>query len=347
MKQLLMLVFFIFSIYAKSQNYVLRDSTLIKYYNLTNEAENKIINNDLIGANSLYKSAYREFKYPHAKDLHNALKIALKVKDIETAYDYYRSLKCLGKEFDEDFLKENFKNPEPFKQQLCKNVIDLKYKKSLDSLFDIDQYYRKLSKGNYTSYRKELTKSDSIASINLLKLIKKKGFPNEYNIGLSMKNDVYFHNFYYIIWHQLASNNISSQKVNFSNEIVKALNDGKIRPDIAGFLLDLNNNTYDYSYFKIYQFNSNDGKSDCCYVNKDFLPGNRNESSLKKIQQVNDKRKLLGLSSTEDEIRKSIFFLNNKEYIFSNNVLEGFNFRDPKDAEQFKNLMIKLNDTAH
>ena len=62
---------------------------------------------------------------------------------------------------------------------------------------------------------------------------------NEYNIGISSDNETFFHNFYFIIWHQLASNNISSQKVNFSIEINKALNSGKIRPDIAGFLLDL------------------------------------------------------------------------------------------------------------
>lgn len=347
MRQILISLFFIFSFYAKSQNYILRDSTLIKYYNLTNEAENKIIINDLVSANILYQEAFKEFKYPHAKDLQNSMKVALKVKDMEKAYDYYQSLKCLGKNFNNDFFIENFKNPEKYKIKSCENTIDLKYKKTLDSLCEIDQYYRKLSNGNYQAYKKELTKGDSIASTNLLKLIQKKGFPNEYNIGLGSADDMFYQKFYYIIWHQLATNLYSSQKVNFSNEIITTLNKGKIRPDIAGHLLDLNNGTNDYSYFKIYQFISNDGKFDCCYVGKDFLPENRTERSLKKIPEVNAKRKQLGLSTTEEEIRKNIFRLNNKDYILSNIALEGWNFKDPKDIETFKKLMIKLDDTAH
>ncbi|UOU97007.1 hypothetical protein MUU74_10925 [Chryseobacterium daecheongense] len=345
--KILTLLFFLVSLISQAQTFELRNKKLIRYYDLINEAEKKIITNDLNGANVLYKKAFREFKYPHAKDLQNSMKVALKTNDLETAYAHYQTLKCLGKKFDDDFLTKNFKNYEEYKKIPCQNTIDLTYKKSLDSLVKVDQYYRKLSGGNYQAYKKEITKSDSIASTNLLKLIQKKGFPNEYNIGLEMKSWVYFHDFYLIIWHQLASNNISSQKVNFSNEIVKALNDGKIRPDIAGFLLDLNNNTYDYSYFKIYQFNSNDERSDCCYVSKDFLPENRNESSLKKIQQVNGKRKLLGLSSTEEEVRKSIFYLNNKDYIFSNNVIEGWNFNNSKDADIMKKSLIKLDDTPH
>lgn len=347
MKQSISYIFLFLAVLCKSQALELKDKTLIKYYELTNEAENRIINNDLLKANNLYKEAFNEFKYPHAKDLQNSMTVALKTSDLEAAYARYQSLKCLGKKFDDDFVTDNFKSIEKYKAISCKNAIDLSYKKSLDSLVNVDQYYRKLSKGNYQVYKKGLTKNDSIASINLLKLIKKKGFPNEYNIGLKMKSWVYFHDFYLIIWHQLASNLYSPQRVNFSDEIIKAVNEGKIRPDIAGFLLDLNNNTSNYSYFKISQFITNDGKIDCCYVNKDFLAENRTEVSLKKIREVNEKRKQIGLSSTEDEIRKSIFNLNNKDYVFSNNVIEGWNFNNSNDVEKFKKNLIKLDDTAH
>lgn len=349
MKKIFALLFFILNLTCTAQTIELKDKNLIKYYELTNEAENKIVNNDLTGANSLYKEAFKEFKYPHAKDLQNSMMVALKTNDLETAYINYQSLKCLGKNFSDEFVADNFKNLDKYKKQPCSSTIDLKYKKSLDSLVKTDQYYRKLSKGNYAAYKKELTKGDSIASTGLLKLIQKKGFPNEYNIGLGMKSLVYFHDFYLIIWHQLASNLYSPQQVNFSKEIVKALNEGKIRPDIAGFLLDLNNNTNNYSYFKISQFIANNGKTDCCYIGKDFLPENRTEMSLNKIKEVNDKRKRLGLSSSEEEVRKSIFYLDNKDYVFSNNVIEGWNFTDEKDIDMFKNnlKLIKLNDTSH
>ena len=342
MKKLLIIIFSILSFISKSQTIELKNKKLIKYYELINDAEKKIINNELINANHLYKEAFKEFTFPHAKDLHTSMKVALNINDSKFAYDNYQSLKCLGEN-----SVDIFKDDEKYNVKSCENKIDIKLKKNLDSLFNIDQYYRKLSKGNYSAFKKELTKSDSIASVNLLQLIQNKGFPNEYDIGLEMNSEVYFHDFYLIIWHQLASNLYSPQIVNFSNEINKALNAGKIRPDIAGFLLDLNNSTSDYSYFKIYQFISDNENADCCYVNKDFLYENRTEKSLSKIQDVNYKRKLLGLSSTEDEIRKSIFSLKNKEYIFSNNVIEGWNFTDPKDAEKFKSLMIKLNDTDH
>ncbi|MFP3596369.1 hypothetical protein [Chryseobacterium sp. SIMBA_029] len=347
MKQLSFLIFALLSLINKAQSFELKDKSLIKYYELTNEAEKKIINNNLTEANALYKEAFNEFKHPHAKDLHNSMKVALKTNDLETAYIYYQSLKCLGKNFSDEFLAENFKNPEQYKKQLCQNTIDLKYKKSLDSLFKVDQFYRKVSGGDYVKYKKEITKSDSIASLGLLKLIQKKGFPNEYNIGLEMNSWVYFHDFYLIIWHQLANNSISNQKVNFSKEIEKALNQGKIRPDIAGFLFDLNNGTYDYSYFKIYQFITNDGKIDCCYVNNTFLPDNRTDKVKSLIDNVNNKRKLIGLSSTEDEIKKNIFLLNNKDYVFLSHTIEGFNFKNDSDAENMKKNLIKLDDTPH
>lgn len=347
MKQLILYISLLIGLTCKAQNFELKNKNLIKYYELTNEAENKIINYDLISANSLYKEAFKEFKYPHAKDLQNSMKVALKVNDLETAYTQYQTLKCLGKKFDNDFLTNNFKNQEQYKTIPCQNTIDIKYKKSLDSLVKLDQYYRNLSGGNYKEYRSELTKSDSITSTNLLKLIQKKGFPNEYNIGLDMKNSVYFHDFYLIIWHQLASNLYSPQRVNFSKEIDKALNDGKIRPDFAGFLLDLNNNTYDYSYFKISKFITNDGKIDCCYVQSSFLPEKRTEKADLIIKEINRKRKLIGLSTTEEEIHKSIFYLNNKDYVFSNNVISGYNFKNDSDVEIIKKNLIKLDDTTH
>ncbi|SDQ09870.1 hypothetical protein SAMN05421664_0469 [Chryseobacterium soldanellicola] len=347
MKKILIFLFFIVNLVAKAQGFELKDKHLLKYYALTNEAENKIIINDLTGANNLYKEAFKEFKYPHAKDLQNSMNVGLKTKDLETAYKSYQILKCLGQNFSDNFLAENFKDSKNFKTVPCKNTIDLKYKKNLDSLYKIDQYYRKLSNGNYQAYKKELTKNDSIASTSLLKLIQKKGFPNEYNIGLASSDNMFYQNFYFIIWHQLASNLYSSQKVNFSDEIVKALNKGKIRPDIAGQLFDLNNATNNYSFFKIYQFSINNGKIDCCYISEAILPEKRAAKVSIKINEINRKRKLIGLSTTEEEVRKNIFFLNNKDYVFTSISIEGFQLKNDSDAENMKKYLIKLNDITH
>lgn len=345
MKSILVFLFTIISLTINAQDFEIKNEHFIKYYELINDAENKIITNDLVDANNLYKEAFKEFKYPHAKDLQNSMNVALKVKDFENAYYDYHSLKCLGKEFDVNFLSENFENTKEFKIKPCENKIDLQYRKTLDSLFEIDQYYRKLSGGNYEAYKKELTKSDSITSTNLLRLIQKKGFPNEYNIGLASADNMFYQKFYYVIWHQLANNHYSSQKVNFSKEILKALNEGKIRPDIAGQLFDLNNGTKNYSFFKIYQFTVNNEKTDCCYISEAILPEKRAAEVNTKIKEINRKRKLIGLTTTEEEAQKSIFFLNNKDYIFISNAVEGFQFKNNNDAELFKKYLIKLDDT--
>ncbi|PWN59640.1 hypothetical protein [Chryseobacterium viscerum] len=347
MKSILVFLSIIVNLTISAQDFEIKNQYLIKYFELINEAENKIIINDLVSANNLYKEAFKEFKYPYAKDLQNSMNVALRVKDFENAYYDYHSLKCLGKEFDINFLSENFKNNEKYKIKSCENKVDLQYKKTLDSLYDIDQYYRKLSGGNYEAYKKDLTKSDSITSTNLLRLIQKKGFPNEYNIGLASADNMFYQKFYYIIWHQLANNHYSSQKVNFSKEILRALNEGKIRPDIAGQLFDLNNGTKDYSFFKIYQFTVNNEKTDCCYISEAILPEKRAAEVNTKIKEINRKRKLIGLTSTEEETRKNIFFLSNKDYIFTSITIEGFKFNNNNDAELFKKYLIKLDDTTH
>ena len=95
-----MLIFFSYH----AQNYELKDKTLIKYYNLINEAEKKIINDSLIEADKLYAEAFKVFKYPHAKDLFNSMKVALKTNNMPLAFNNYQTLKCLGKNFDEIFL---------------------------------------------------------------------------------------------------------------------------------------------------------------------------------------------------------------------------------------------------
>ncbi|KFF14447.1 hypothetical protein IW15_03165 [Chryseobacterium soli] len=347
MKQILIGLALIFSFHSNAQTIELKNEKLIAYYEFVNNAEKDILENKLLDANALYAKAFKKFKKPHAKDLYNSMVVSLKVKDSDNAYQQYSSLKCLDYKFKDNFQSENFPNNKKYGEIKCKNKLDYSYKKSLDSLFILDQYYRKLSGGNYTKYQNELTKNDSITSTKLLKLIQKKGFPNEYNIGLESKSKVFFHDFYFIIWHQLATNRYSPQRVNFSKEIVKALNDGKIRPDIAGFLLDLNNGTKDYSFFTIYQFIKNNGESDCCYISSFFTPEKRTDKIKKMVDYVNEKRKKIGLPSSEDELNKNIFLLKNKDYIFLSRTTEGLNFVDENEIERYKVNLIKLDDTPH
>ena len=341
-----------------SQNNLLANKKLSIYYEAINSAEDKITTNELDSADFYYQKAFKTFKEPHANDLYNHMKVLLNKKDYENAFKHYQTLDCMKYKFEENFLLSHFPNNEQYKKLKCKNKFDDNYRKELDSLFTIDQHYRKLSGGNYAKYKKEIKKNDSIASTRLLSLIQKKGFPNEYDLGLSSANLVFFQNFYFIIWHQLATNFYSPQVVNFSDEIIKALNKGKITPENAAFLLDLNNGTQNYSsmHFDIVQiFKNGDNpdqphdkaeemfeKADCCYVHQWFYPEKRGEKGNALVKDIDKRRKSLGMSTLDRSLRKKVFLLENNEYKMGNANVIGINFQKDEDAENFKNNLIKI-----
>lgn len=359
MKIIFLLFFVAINNSLLSQSLELKNKDLIQYYALVNKAENNIVKGDLNEADINYRETYNYIKNPPAKDLHNNMTILLKMKKYESAYKFYETLKCLQYNFDDSFFTTHFPDSIKYKNNACKFNLNSTYQKQLDSLFEKDQYYRNLSNGNYSKYKKEMSQSDSIVATTLLKLIKEKGFPNEYDLGLKSANKVFFQNFYFIIWHQLQSNLYYNQKVNFSAEINGALNEGKITPENAAFLFDLLNGNNDYTskHFVINQFITSNGSDvpiydqiknntanvDCCYVTYAFFPEKRNDSMKKMIINFDEKRKKIGLSSVDDDLKRKIFSLNNREYVFADTVIEGMNFENKTDSDFFKKHMFKIN----
>lgn len=353
----LLLLFVCSCAYLSAQTIELKNKELISYYDLINKAEINIVDNNLVAANNMYNQAFKFLKEPQGKDLYNALQVALKIGDKSNAYSRYHILKCLGYPFETNYISEHFKD-EKLPKIKCSNVIDQPYRKTLDSLLSIDQEYRLLSKGDYKKYQKEITQNDSIASINLLKLIQKKGFPNEYNIGIEDKSDLVLQNFHFIIWHQLGTNKYSSQKVNFSEELNKALNVGKISPQSAAFLYDLNNGSANFSsmHFDILEFITPNGSkepfqdqvanktanSECCFVHEWFFPEKRSDVAIDTVTKLNKSRKQIGLSDLDSELVKLKFILNNKEYIFGNIGLKKSVMENLNQLEYLKKYLIKL-----
>lgn len=351
----------IFNFNIIAQDYQLTNQKLIEYYNTINKAEIHIVNGNLTLAKEKYEIAFKANKEPHAKDIFNNMQVLIKLKDYKNAYANYNILECFRYEFEKDFFKSNFPPNLKFKEKECKNKIDYSYKKTLDSLFEKDQYFRKLSTGNYKKYQKEMTEGDSLNATKLYQLIQKKGFPNEYNIGLSSSSKIFFHNFYYIIWHQLATNLYSPQQVNFSKEMEKALNEGKLTPEWFQHLSQLNDGT-DARYkmhFSIHEFITSNGtnepiydqmkngnaKKDCCYVHQWFFAEKRNEEGIKIVEGIDEKRKKIGLSNLDDDLKKKIFFLDNNTYHFSGINIEGHQFADEKQGEEWKKHLIKIKET--
>src|SRR5690606_17566798 len=114
-------------------------------------------------------------------------------------------------------------------------------------------------------------------------------------------------------------------KVNFSILIDKGLNGGKISPEYAAFLFDLNNGKRQFfsKQFSIYKFFFSNGSevpiydqvknrtavTDCCYVTDGFFPEKRHDTTEKLILDLNENRRKIGLGSIDDVIKKSVFSL--------------------------------------
>lgn len=363
MKHLFFLLFTFSFGFFQSQEMILKNEKLQNYYHNINLAEKHIVLNKLDSALINYKKAFKIYQQPNAKDVYNSMQVAINLNKKKFANQQFEQLRCLQYQFPDGFLEKNKNFIDP-KNKKCNQKINVKLKKSLDSLVVIDQKYRKLSGGDYKKYQKEITNGDSIASTKLLKLIKEYGFPNEYDIGLKSAGSDFMHQFYFIVWHQLKSNTISPQRVNFADILVKALNDGKITPENATFLYDLNmgSNKFNTSAFRIravrledpnksYSLTSNLSDFECCYVDKLYYRENRSEEMNlrieEKIKEMNLIRRNAGLSTIEDLILKSNFLFNNKEYIFEEAYIESSSMADKESYEIFKSRFVKYRDNSH
>lgn len=334
----LLFIFIFLSIFFHSQSYEVKSQELVKYFENIRLAENAIIENQHSIAHSFYQKSFSIYQKPFAKDLYNSMQNAKKLGKYNYAYRKYTVLKCLQYPFPSDFVKNNFPAKYGNKKEKCKNKLDITYKKQLDSLFEIDQHFRRLAGGDLMNKKKEITKSDSITSTTLLQLIGQKGFPSEYEIGLSSISGSLMQNFYYIIWHQMAMNHVSAQKVNFSQKLIEALNDGKILPEHAAFLIDLNNGSSDFwlRHFTVYGFLTDNGtgesirdqifnetsKKDCCYIHNYYKSEILDAEFEKTINKVNNNRKKVGLSTLEETVKFSVYSLNNSDYIFPQKMIE-------------------------
>lgn len=358
MRYFFLLIFSVVYLNAFSQELAITNKKLLNYYDLINKAEIAIVDNKLTEAEKLYSDAFLLNDKLYAKDVYNEMVVLLKLGKYELAYRNYSLLACLDYSFNSDFINKYFPSKYLKRKIKCQQTLDFNYKKDLDSLFSKDQYYRNISNGNYYNYKKQLTEADSITSATLVKLINKRGFPNEYTIGLGSANKMFFQNFYFIIWHQLATNLYSSQKVNFSQILINALNEGKITPENAAFLLDLNNGKSQFfsKHFAINQFYVGNGSplsiyhqvkentaiADCCYVTYGFFPQKRDDFINELLTTLNNNRRKIGLSSIDDQLKKSIFSLNNNDYKFSEMTFEGHQFERELDAKFLKDHMFKI-----
>ncbi|MDO5655562.1 MAG: hypothetical protein Q4G27_05420 [Flavobacteriaceae bacterium] len=344
----LILLFLLFRMVG-SQSIELKDPNLIQYYQHIHQAEMAIVDNDLEKAHEHYEKAFGFFDEPHAKDLYNDMMVLIHSKKTDLAHEKYQRLNCMDYRFDKDFHNKHFGNQYNSRKTNCNFKIDLEYRMKLDSLHFLDQYYRLLSDGDYDKFAENIEKYDSIVSNELYKLFIKKGFPNEYNIGLSRSSTDFFNGFYIIIVHQLARNSLFPQQVDFSNEINNALNQGKLSPEFAGHLSDLVKGTENFNpiHFDIKEFAFEEEDFECCYVHEWFVPEKRGEKGNQFVEQINENRSKIGMSSIDDLLKKRLYNLRNTDYVFPYSGVVGSQSNDKKYIEFMKKHLIKINETNH
>ena len=316
--------------FLSAQQFELKNPQLKNYFAQIREAEKHLVNQQFDESLKAYKKSFSLIDKPFGKDIYNSMHLALQLKNYKYAYKAYSQLECMDYPFEKMFLEKNFPKSYISKKSKCVKTIDYAYKKELDSLFEMDQHYRRLANGDLNNKKEEITLSDSIASHRLLNLIKEKGFPSESNIGLGSASGYFYQNFYFVIWHQLKRNNISKQQINFSNILEDALNNGKILPEHAADLIDLNNGTTNYTlphfFIKSMWIDNGTGESirdqvinktyieDCCYVHPYYYETNRPAVFQKSVDKVNADRNLLGLHPLDFATRRTQFSLKNKQY---------------------------------
>lgn len=182
-RTLLILLGLISSIFCFAQNH-------IPYYKLTQKAESAILENNHKKAIKLYKKAYTQYLKTFKQDDINALHCALLVKDYESAVFFHRRL--LEKNWDTTKLfkqeLENYTNSEPYKQNAptLVNLRAMYLKKEvspaiylLNNMVVRDQQVRHNIQYDASGKDTTVLQMDSLLCVEMIDLFNKYGFPNE------------------------------------------------------------------------------------------------------------------------------------------------------------------------
>jgi hypothetical protein len=282
-----------------------------KYYELINNAELKIIENDYSNAQKLYKEAFKYKKY-NGKDLYNAFLCSFYIHDTLNAklyinklafyglnYDYFIPLKSEMKFYNIIFkeFNENF------------NAGEVKFKTSkvltIDSLFQVDQLNRN---SNNSKFNRHII--DSISLISLINTIQKNEWPSFQSNGFwNIASNPRTENLpvYILYWHNRFVNN------NLDSLAIKALEKGYLRPDDFESII-LGRKMFGENSFNYYDIFPTAWKIKTLTAQKiDYYNKNRDKYFLEDLSSFKKKYDYQSLYNIEfgmDTVKSSFKFLN-------------------------------------
>jgi hypothetical protein len=295
-------IIFIFLTYT---SYAQLQSNIRSYYEHVNKAENLVVKNDLKKAVLSYNEAFRYKKYAFLKDIYNQ---ALCYAILNKKHKCRKNLKKLlnyGYPLDSLLLSEKFKKVTANYNFNEKLLIDISYKKVMDSLLIRDQKFRKIDR---LKYKDSIVKTDSTNVVRLLELIKEKGFPTERKTG------VYGVFEYTPFSLMVVHNHITGY--DFSNIIKNTINSGELDSRIGADLLNLSlangQDLYGSMSGGLIQFALCDGKN---ILKK--TPFGVVKMKPEVIEEKNKNRLLIGLDDIESNQMKLLYSEKNKWFLFT------------------------------
>lgn len=287
---------------------------LNKYYNLVNKAELNITNNKIYEAYSNYKMAFKIRETPFEIDQYNFAVCCAILNKKHKSFKHIKFLIEYG--YPADSLINNKELKYLKKQKWRKKTSNIsvrsktKFKISLDSLFIMDQKFRKIDK---IKYRDTIFKIDSINAISVINLKNKYDSFSETQIGLDLTP------LRLIIMHNFQGLSKGKNLLSLYDLIYDCVQIGEIDVRIMAYyiqgygVINIGDGIgcgiirYGYSYFE----NGEKKKSELS------SPGLANISI---DNEININRKNIGLCSIDEYRKKIIFNFKNKSFRFTNST---------------------------
>ena len=319
------------------------------YYNLVNQAEIKIIEDNYNEAVDLYLKAFKTVPNGFVRDYYNATVCAIKIAKYDTTFFLLDSLvtKGVGKSIFTTYSVFNPLKKKPKWQlflsnfdknrQVFLNKKNVELERILKGIQYSDQEFR-AKPNSYQEYTDTIKKIDKNNVRILKQLIEKYGFPNERLIGRENPKEDNIPSFI-VFFHQCQKMSENREDYDFTSIQIEAVKKGELDPHFLAKWLTLQakpeNNLGGWG---ICQINSPNGKKSSFVVVK---------TTPQQKEDINKKRLVYGLETLEEFNKKAVFALKESEktkvFAFEQySHLSIFNLGDAKDYDKIFNKMESI-----
>lgn len=288
------------------------------YYPLVNKAELSILNRDYKAALEHYEQAFKAVPTPFARDYYNAAVCAMLLKNKKQSLAYLQHLATKGVSIDYlaaqpvfDSLQttrqwKKFRKKYPKYRKKYEDQFNLDLRADLDELYARDQYFRQAA-GGLRVYADTLQKIEAANVKRLLQWVDKYGYPGESLIGVGDTLEQ-LPRFSVVIQRQTKAR----KGYNFSPILEEAVKQGRIRPQVAAFLIEQQVGRSKYgskAYINI--LCSNCGDEENMLQTGQYLEERRTEKEMLTIEA---NRERLGLEPLKDYKKKVLYSMADKRF---------------------------------